>query len=201
MIPRTQVKSFVAKGGRIVSVLTSSGEMRADEFVLAGGSWSPGLVRPLGIRLLVEAGKGYSVTIRRPDRKPLIPMILSEARVALTPLGDTFRVAGTMEIAGLDVSITHRRVKAILDAVPNYIDGFEPADFREGDVWSGLRPVSPDGLPFVGRFAAYPNLVAATGHAMLGITLAPVTGKIVAELLAGKQPPFGTSLLDPDRFH
>ena len=200
LVTKTKVTGLKKKGDRITSALTTDGEIQADEFVIAGGSWSPSIVRPLGIRLLVQAGKGYSVTIQRPDRKPAIPMILSEARVALTPMGDTFRVAGTMEIAGLDLAITRRRVQAILDAVPRYIGGFTPADFHSGEVWAGLRPVSPDGLPFIGRFTAYPNLIAATGHAMLGITLAPVTGRIVADVVCGTKPQFEMELLNPDRF-
>jgi D-amino-acid dehydrogenase len=127
-------------------------------------------------------------------------MILNEARVALTPMGNTFRVAGTMEIAGLDLGITRRRVEAILDAVPKYIGGFAPADFKHGEVWAGLRPVSPDGVPFIGRFKSHPNLIAATGHAMLGITLAPVTGKIIADIISGNKPQFDLALLRPDRF-
>lgn len=201
MMINTKVTKLIKAGNRITSVLTTHGEIRADEFVIAGGSWSPAIVRSLGIRLLVQAGKGYSVTIQRRDRKPSIPMILSEARVALTPMGDTFRAAGTMEIAGLDLSITQRRVQAILNAVPQYIGGFTADDFASGEVWAGLRPVSPDGLPFIGRFGAYPNLIAATGHAMLGITLAPVTGKIVADVIAGNTPPFEMALMSPDRFH
>ncbi len=200
LMTNTPVKKLVKEGNRIRSVVTPDGEVSADEFVLAGGSWSPEIVRPLGIRLPVQAGKGYSVTIQRPDRKPLVPMILSEARVALTPMGNTFRAAGTMEIAGLDLSVSQRRVQAILDAVPRYIGGFAPDDFKDGEVWAGLRPVSPDGLPFIGRFAAFPNLVSATGHAMLGITLAPVTGKIVADVLTGSTPQFNMALLDPGRF-
>jgi D-amino-acid dehydrogenase len=200
IMANTEVKKLITSNRTITSVLTSRGEIRADEFVLAGGSWSAHIARPLGIKLLVQAGKGYSVTIPRTDRKPLIPMILAEARVALTSMGDTFRAAGTMEIVGLDLRITQRRVQAILDALPDYIGGFEPGDFKDGEVWAGLRPVSPDGLPFVGRFNAYPNLIAATGHAMLGITLAPITGKIIADVIKGTPAQFDMTLLHPDRF-
>jgi D-amino-acid dehydrogenase len=159
------------------------------------------VVCDLGLRLPLQAGKGYSITIRRTEKKPAIPMILTEARVALTPMGNTFRVAGTMEIAGLDLSITQRRVDAILNAVPNYIGGFTPSDFADGQVWAGLRPVSPDGVPFIGRFKRYTNLIAATGHAMVGISLATVTGKVVSEIALGEKPAFDMQLLSPDRFN
>jgi D-amino-acid dehydrogenase len=201
ILKNTEVRDVVASRGRISMLKTAEGVFFADEVVLAGGAWSPGIVRNLGIKLPVQAGKGYSVTIKRPDCKPSIPMILGEARVALTPMGDTFRAAGTMEIAGLDLSITQRRVTAILNAIPKYIGGFVPDDFNNGEVWAGLRPVSPDGVPFIGRFKSYSNLIAATGHAMLGITLAPVTGKIVADIITGTGPQFEMALLNPDRFN
>ncbi|HCV43296.1 MAG TPA: hypothetical protein DGH68_07410 [Bacteroidetes bacterium] len=200
MLQNTEVKGMVVSNNGITAVRTSDGEIRGEEFVLAGGAWSPEIVRGLGLKLPVQAGKGYSITINRSNRKPLIPMILTEARVALTPMGNTFRAAGTMEIAGLDLSITQRRVEAILTAVPKYIGGFTLDDFKQGEVWAGLRPVSPDGVPFIGRFSRYNNLVVATGHAMLGITLAPVTGKIIADVISGSKPQFDMTLLHPDRF-
>ncbi len=188
------------QGNKIVEVKTSNGDFSADEFVLAGGSWSPTIARELGITLLVQAGKGYSVTIQRKESKPLIPLIFSEARVAMTSMGDTFRAAGTMEIAGLDLSITQRRVDAILNSIPNYIGGVTAADFKSGEVWAGLRPVSPDGLPYIGRFKSYPNLIAATGHAMIGMSLAPITGKLVSEIAMNQKSSIDLSLLNPDRF-
>ena len=196
----TSVLGFERSGDRVVSLKTTNGEFPAAEFVLCGGAWSPGILRSLGIRLLVEAGKGYSITIPRKDRKPAIPFVLTEARVAVTPMGDTLRFAGTMELAGLDLSITQRRVNAIQKAIDLYIGGFSDADFQNKEVWSGLRPVSPDGVPFIGRFKDYPNLIAATGHAMIGMSLAPVTGKIVSQLVEGEQPGFDMRLLNPDRF-
>ena len=207
LVKNTTVSGFSVRspsdkvqGNRIVEVKTKDGNYSADEFVLAGGSWSPTIVRELGITLLVQAGKGYSVTIERKGRKPAIPLIFSEARVAVTPMGDTIRFAGTMEIAGLDERITRRRVDAIVNSIPNYIGGFEKSDFSGAEPWSGLRPVSPDGLPYIGRFKAYPNLVAATGHAMVGISLAPVTGKLVSEILSSNKTMFNLNLLHPDRF-
>lgn len=200
LVKNSLVSGFRVQGNRVVAAKTLGGELSADEFVLAGGSWSPTIARELGIRLLMQAGKGYSVTIQRKESKPLIPLIFTEARVAMTSMGDRLRAAGTMEIAGLDSSISQRRVDAILNSIPQYIGGVAPADFSIGEVWAGLRPVSPDGLPYIGRFQSYSNLIAATGHAMIGISLATVTGKLVAEIAGGQKPSINVSLLSPDRF-
>jgi D-amino-acid dehydrogenase len=200
LLTNTMVSGFKVQGNRVVEATMSSGSLKADEFVLAGGSWSPKIVRSLGIRLPMEAGKGYSITYECKDGKPRIPLILTEARVAVTPMGNTLRFAGTMEIAGLDLSITKRRVDAILLSLKNYFGGFDNLRASEGEVWAGLRPVSPDGLPYIGRFKSYSNLIAATGHAMIGVSLAPVTGKLVAEIATNEMPSFDLSLLNPDRF-
>ncbi len=200
LLKNTAVSGFRIQGNRVVEVRTTNGDYEADEFVLAGGSWSPDIVHGLGIKLLVQAGKGYSVTIPRKENKPAIPLIFSEARVAVTPMGDTIRFAGTMEIAGLDLTITQRRVDAILNSIPNYIGGFEKSDFNGVQPWAGLRPVSPDGMPYIGRFKSYSNLIAATGHAMIGISLAPVTGKIVSKIVQEERVEFDMNLLNPDRF-
>ncbi len=199
LIKNDCVSGFRVQGNKIVDVRTMSGDYVADEFVLAGGSWSPDIVRDLGIKLLVQAGKGYSVTIPKKKTSPAIPLIFSEARVAVTPMGETIRFAGTMEIAGLDLSITRRRVDAIINSIPDYIGGFEKSDFTAAQPWAGLRPVSPDGLPYIGRFKSFPNLIAATGHAMIGMSLAPVTGNMVSKIVSGEQTGFDTTLLDPDR--
>jgi D-amino-acid dehydrogenase len=200
LLKNTTVSAFTVQGHRISGVTTTNGHVAGEDFVLAGGSWSPQIVKQLGLRLFVEAGKGYSVTIPRTEHKPRVPFICSEARVAVTPMGNTLRFAGTMEIAGVDTSITRRRVEAIINAVPGYMGGFQPSDFEGVEPWAGLRPVSPDGVPYIGRFRAYPNLIAATGHAMIGMSLAPVTGKVVAEIVQNRATAFDMALLSPDRF-
>lgn len=200
LMPHTAALGLKAEANRIVGVETPKGLLKADEFVLAGGSWSPAIVRSLGIRLLVEAGKGYSVTVPRKERKPSVPFICFEARVAVTPMGENLRLAGTMEIAGVDTSITRRRVDAILNAITQYMGGVQPSDFNGVEPWSGLRPVSPDGVPYIGRFKKYPNLIAATGHAMIGMSLAPVTGELVAAIVKNGKAGFDMALLSPDRF-
>ena len=195
-----EVRAFRTERGRITGVETNHGLVEGDEFVLAGGSWSPILARQLGIRLLLQPGKGYSVTVEQPAVKPRLPYILNEARVAITPFEKSLRFGGTMELAGLDLSVTRRRVDAILRAVPRYLGNVDTNGVSREGAWSGLRPVSPDGLPYVGRFRKFPNLIAATGHAMLGVTLATGTGKLVSEIVAGDRPFMPIERMAPDRF-
>jgi D-amino-acid dehydrogenase len=123
--------------------------------------------------------------------------VLSEARVSVSPMNGSLRFGGTLELAGLDESINPIRVRGIIDAVQRYFPDFSPADFEGVQPWRGLRPCTPDGLPYVGRTARVPNLVVATGHAMMGVSLGPVTGKLVADALDG-QP--GPAQLSPDRY-
>ena len=195
----TEVNGWRLNNGRIDAVQTTQGDFSADEYVLAGGSWSPGMMRDLRISLPVQAGKGYSVTLPSPPKLPGLCAILTEARVAVTPMGDSLRFAGTMEIAGMDQSIDVHRVRGITQSIPRYYPDFKPEDFRHLPVWVGLRPCSPDGLPYVGRFGRYANLSVATGHAMMGLSLAPITGKLMAEVLSDEKPSMGMELLNPDR--
>ncbi len=200
---QTEITGWQTKGIHVVAATTIHGGddyITADEFVIAGGAWSPKLVRGLGLRLPIQAGKGYSVTLPNPIRKPELCSILVEARVAVTPMGDTLRFGGTMEIAGMDETINTPRVEGILQAIPRYFPDFGPDDLRDLPVWHGLRPCSPDGLPYIGRFRRWKNLTAATGHAMMGVSLAPVTGKIIAALMSDETPPIPLDLLSPTRF-
>jgi D-amino-acid dehydrogenase len=145
----------------------------------------------------MQPGKGYSIDVA-PSRLPRLPSILAEARVAVTPMGDRLRLAGTMELSGPDLSISHRRVEAIHRAPKDYLALDLPPIPEQP--WAGLRPCSPDGLPYLGPFARFPNLHAATGHAMLGIGLAPITGVLVAEAAAGSRPSLPLGPFRPDRF-
>ncbi len=196
----TEVTGWRTAGRRVAAVRTTAGELEADEFVLAGGSWSPKTVRSLGLTLPMQAGKGYSVTLPRPRQLPRLCSIFTEARVAVTPMGSALRVGGTMELSGMDESIQSERVAGITEAVPRYFPDFSAADFRDLPVWRGLRPCAPDGMPYIGRFARHENLCAATGHAMMGLSLAPITGQLVAEILSGEKPSIAIDSLRPDRF-
>ncbi len=197
------ISRWKVDGGRTIRAARLEGgeEIEADEFVLAAGSWSPGLSRDLGLRLPMQAGKGYSLTLREPRRAPRMSAMLTEARIAVSPMGGGLRFGGTMELSGLNEGISLRRVQGIIDAVPRYYPELEREDFAGVCPWRGLRPCSPDGLPYVGRTARLSNLVVATGHAMLGISLGPITGKLVAEMISKQRPSIEVSLLSPDRYH
>lgn len=195
----TTVYGWRAADGRIAAVHTTAGDMPADEYVLAGGSWSPGMLQGLGLRLPVQAGKGYSLTLPHPRFQLTKPMIFTERRIAVTPMGATLRFGGTMELSGINQKIRPERVRQIIDSVPLYFPEFREDDFAGVQPWQGLRPVSPDGLPYLGRFGRYRNLTAACGHAMLGLTMAPISGRLVAEILGGRKPSVDLALLNPDR--
>lgn len=197
---QTEVTGWQAHGARVLAARTPQGDFAADEFVVCGGAWSPMLVRDLGLRLPVQAGKGYSLTLPKPRQLPALPMILSERRVAVTPMGQGLRFGGTMELAGLQEDINPVRVRAIIDSVPAYFPDFTPEDFAGVQPWCGLRPCSPDGLPYLGRTRRYQNLCVATGHAMMGLSLGPISGKLLAEILSGEPPSIDLRLLAPDRY-
>ncbi len=196
----TAVTGWHAAGGRINAVMTARGAVHADEFVICGGAWSPALARQLQLHLPMQAGKGYSLTIAHPRKQPAHAMILSEARVAVTPMGAALRFGGTMEITGTDLSINPARVRGIIKAVPKYLPDFRAEDFADVQPWAGLRPCSPDGLPYIGRFSSFANLSVATGHAMMGLSLGPITGKLMSEVLSGESPSILLDQLSPDRY-
>ncbi|MCI0745896.1 MAG: FAD-dependent oxidoreductase [Verrucomicrobia subdivision 3 bacterium] len=195
-----EVTEWRTSAAIVHAVTTPQGEVDADEFVLCAGSWSQAITRDLGLKVPLQAGKGYSLTLPKPHQLPEICAILTEARIAVTPIGQSLRFGGTMEIAGLNEDITPARVQGIIEAVPKYYPDFTPADFAGVKPWRGLRPCSPDGLPYLGRTKNYSNLIIATGHAMMGLSLGPITGKIVAEILSDERPSIDISLLNPDRY-
>jgi D-amino-acid dehydrogenase len=197
---QTEINGWLSEGHRIAAARTSRGDISADEFVLTGGAWSAAMIRPLGLRLCLQAGKGYSLTLPHPRQLPRLCSILAEAHVAVTPMGTALRIGGTMEVVGLDESIQRNRVDGIIESVPRYFPDFTSEDFRDVPAWRGLRPCSPDGLPYLGRFSKYANLTVATGHAMMGVSLGPITGKLVAEIISGEKPSHPLERLSPDRY-
>jgi D-amino-acid dehydrogenase len=181
----------------LAPVETSVGRLRPKTVVLAAGAWTARLARGLGVSVPVTGGKGYHVDLAPEAGDPRIPMLLQEARSALTPLPERLRIAGTLDVAGLDDRPRAARVEAMRRAAARVLGHDGSAVL---DVWTGLRPCAPDGLPVIGRPAGAPTLVLATGHAMKGVSLAPVTGRLVAELVAGETPSHDLSPFSPDRF-
>ena len=181
-----------------VRVLTTRGEIAADEVVLATGAWSSPLAAQLGIRLPVEGAKGYSISVERPDGFGDVPVLLSEAKVGVSPMGDTLRFAGTLELAGLDLRVSPRRVRAVRRAVHEFLPGL--SETKTIEIWRGLRPMTPDDLPLIGRSKNARGLVVATGHGMSGISQGPVTGELVAQMLTGETPDLELAPFSPDRF-
>jgi D-amino-acid dehydrogenase len=196
----TAVEGFT-RNGRIQAAKTKRGDVEADEFVVSSGSWSPDLVRGLGVKLPMQAGKGYSLTLPRTNGAPRMGAILAEARMAVTPIGGAIRFGGTMELAGLNEDINPIRVRGIIDAVPRYYPDIRREEFEGVRPWRGLRPCTPDGLPYLGRPASVPNLVVAAGHAMMGVSLGPITGRLAAGVLGNEKPEMDISLLSPNRYH
>jgi len=142
--------------------------------------------------------KGYSVSVKKPEICPAVPLYLSEAKVAVTPLEDVLRFAGTMELSGMDFRINRGRVNAIMRAAEDYLKEIEKLEIV--DIWFGFRPCTPDGLPIIDRVPDYDNLIIATGHCMLGVSLAPITGKLITQLVRGRTQDVELELLKATRF-
>ena len=200
VVEECEVLAIEGAGGRVSRVRTTRGDWSAEQVVLAGGAWSPQLLSGLAMRLPVQPAKGYSIMAERPERCPDIPFMLTEAKVAVTPLRNEVRFTGTLELAGLDLSINQRRVDAMRRAVATYVPDWTPDRLRVREIWRGLRPCSPDGLPFLGRSAQWANLVVATGHGMCGLSLGPVTGQIAGQLVCGEASRFDLALCRVERF-
>jgi D-amino-acid dehydrogenase len=195
-----ELSGLHVEGRRVRAARTACGEIEGDEFVLAAGAWTPLLLRPLGLKLPLQPGKGYSLTLETPRELPRRSLILAEARIAITPMGPRLRVGGTMELAGYDLGISPPRIRGILRSFTRYLPAFAPEDFNSVRPWAGLRPCSPDGLPYVGRFERFENLSVAAGHAMMGLSLAPVTGELIGQILLGERPSIDPAPLRPDRY-
>jgi D-amino-acid dehydrogenase len=179
------VTNIETANGSIKKIEGGNESFSADVFVITGGSWLPELCKLAGINIPLMPGKGYSITQNNPVKKLNIPAILCEARVAITPMDGRMRYGGTMEIAGINNTININRVKGIIESVPKYFPGLQVALPDIKDIWYGFRPCSPDGLPYIGRSKKLKNLIIAGGHSMMGLSLGPATGKLVAEYANG----------------
>ena len=199
-VPFSQITSFSKDKGKIVSAHARHESFVADEYILATGSWSAQLSRELSLNLPMMAGKGYSVLLPQPEARPNICSILTEARVAVTPMQDGLSFAGTLELGEVNDQVNKKRLNGIFHSIPRYFPEFKVADFEKLDVWTGLRPCSPDGLPYIGRPNNFENLIFATGHAMMGLSLGPATGYLVSQIACDEKIERDISLLHPSRY-
>jgi D-amino-acid dehydrogenase len=174
---------------------TSDGEIQAETVVLAAGSWTGQFTRQMGLRLPLQPAKGYSVTTEAPPNAPTLPTIFTDDKVTVTPMPGRLRFTGTLALTGFDPSVDERRAAPIRQLAAQYA-----SEAATVEMWSGYRPCSPDGLPFIGAAPSHPNVLVATGHSMMGITLAPVTGELVAQLAMGEAPTVDARPFRPDRF-
>jgi D-amino-acid dehydrogenase len=201
LVKEEEVIGFEKKGKKITAVKTDQGHYPTDEVVLSSGSWSRELAAKLNIDLLLMPGRGYSITLEDSPYHINHPSVLVEGRVALTPMdGNKIRFGGTMEITSTKTPPRMNRVQGIVDAVKTVYSQFDIAMPPNEKIWYGYRPCSADGLPYIGRTKQWDNLVMATGHAMIGLSLGAGTGKLVAEIVEGKALSMDISPFNPNRF-
>ncbi|MFD1314679.1 NAD(P)/FAD-dependent oxidoreductase [Namhaeicola litoreus] len=193
-----EVEDLVFKNKKIEALKTTSQLIRGDEFILTGGAWSPILAKKIGLNLSLQAGKGYRINVER-ETKIKMPTILLEAKVAVTPMNGFTRFAGTMELGGINHNIDPVRVNAIAQAAKKYYPEIEISKTEKDEAQCGLRPCSPDGLPYIGKSEKCKNLIFATGHAMMGWSLGPITGKLVSEISSERKTSMDIAPFHPDR--
>ena len=193
-----EVVDLSVRNGKIDSIETTKNTYTADEVILAAGSWSGILSKKLHINLPMQAGKGYSIDVPRPTGISL-PAILLEAKMAVTPMQGFTRFAGTMEFSGINTRIRKERVLALVNGAAKIYPELKITEEEIAEAKTGMRPVSPDGLPYIGRSKSLQNLTFATGHAMMGWSLGPATGKLVSEIIDDKPTAMNLSAFDPNR--
>ena len=196
----SKVIDFSTEKDKVKSLELEEDELNFDEYILAAGAWSGILSARLHIDLPMQGGKGYSFTLQNVNRNIHIPTLLLDGRVAVTPMGNDLRFGGTMEINGTNLSINMSRVKGITQTIPKFYPDLDIPLPTQQEVWSGLRPCSPDGLPYIGRSKNYKNLIIATGHSMMGISLGPATGKLISEIVDNKGLSMNIDAFNPERF-
>lgn len=198
IIEQVEVTGFRTKNSRVVAALTNQGSFAAEQFVVATGAWTPLLTDNLGCRIPIQPGKGYSVTMKRPSVGPAITCFFEEAKVVVTPWPSGLRLGGTLEFAGYDESLNRHRLDALLQALKRYLRQMDLTGIEEE--WCGWRPMTPDGLPIIDRLPHLNNVIIAAGHNKEGMSMAPGTGKLVAEMISSEKPHLDLSPYRIDRF-
>lgn len=182
VLEHTEVTDFIKENGRIKAVMTSAGKIEAEQFLLTTGVWSGLIAKKLGFKLPMTAGKGYSITIDNPKNADFQPSLyLGTSKVGLSPYDGALRIAGTMEMSGMNTYIDEKRVQGLRNSVKKYLNFSFEGDKEV--VWTGMRPMTPDGNPVLGKVPGNDNLYIATGHAMSGVSMSLSTGKIMSDLM------------------
>lgn len=194
------IKTFEKSGVKVTRVITENTSFDAENVIIAAGSWSSEISRHLGIQIPLEAGKGYSFTYKNQLKNIRYPAILVDHRVAMTPFGSDLRVGGTMELSGINHKISQNRIPPIIHAANHYYDELHLEIPSIEKVWSGLRPVSPDGLPYIGRDHYFQNVYLGCGHAMIGISSAAATGLLLSQMISGQTPEIAMDVFRVNRF-
>jgi D-amino-acid dehydrogenase len=198
LVENCAVAGFERAGRRAVAVRTDRGDFRPREIVVAAGSWSAALARALDLELELQPVRGHTVTVRRPANAPRGLVLLVEGTVAVRAFGDHLRYGGDMVLAGMDSSISRRRVARVLRTVHSHLPALERTETLQ--MWTGLRPCTPDSLPLIGRAPAYDNVTVAAGHGHNGMSLTPAGGQLVAQLIDGSTPAMGLAPFRLDRY-
>jgi D-amino-acid dehydrogenase len=196
----TTVSGFEKSNNKVTAVITDKGKFDCENLIIATGSWLPIVSKMLGIKLLLQPGKGYSYTYPYIEKNIKFPAILVDGRCAITPWGHQLRLGGTMEISGINSKVLVKRMEGVFNSAKDFYPGLK-IDFPPVDkIWSGLRPVTPDGLPYIGKTSKFENVIFAGGHAMLGISEGAGTGLLVSQLVENKKTEIDMSAFQVERF-
>jgi len=196
----TEVKKFERTFEKITAVVTDKISFDCDEVIIANGSWMGNISKLLGIGILIQPGKGYSIVYNDLEKNLQYPSILVDDRTATTPINKWLRIGGTMELSGHSDNILPKRIKALYNAFKKYYPSMHLPEPDTSKAWYGYRPVTPDGIPYIGRHRGYTNLIYAGGHAMLGVSAAAGTGKLIEEIISNKKTTIAIHAFDPARF-
>lgn len=194
----TPVIGFVCEDGKIKKVITENAEYEAEQIILATGAWSANVARDLKIKIPIQPARGYSISMSAPKQMPRHAFTLGDRRVAVTPFGNILRATGRLEMGEFSTTPNPNWINKLENFLREYV--YLDDDVKRVDSWAGLRPVTPDGIPIIGRAPLLSNLIVATGHAMVGLTMGPATGQLVAELANQKETAIDVSAFGLERF-
>ncbi len=197
---RSPVNAFDLNASRVRSVITGNRKIAGDQFIIATGSSLQSSCRMLNAFVPIQSGKGYSITLEVPSGVPTSSCIDGSARLAITPIGGKVRFGGTMEIGGSLERVNEERFEKMKSSIQTLFPELSQRSIEEAPIWGGLRPLSPDGLPYIGKLTKSDNVHIAGGHSMMGMSLGPITGKLISEQISGENPSLSLEIFNPNRY-